>query len=229
MARINEACGYNSAVFAGVQNKRKKSMNLFGPARSIRHVSDRFAPFAEKLQAVFAAMDSAYAAVAEKYRFHCAGCEDNCCRTRFYHHTLLELFYLHRGWSALESQQRAAVRSRAKDVCRQMTVQPPGGGASRSMCPLNHSGRCELYEYRPMICRLHGIPHVLLRPDGAKTAGPGCDAFERQCGSRSDAVLDRTPHYQALAALEQELRRAMEFSYRPKLTVAEMIVQFDPE
>jgi hypothetical protein len=97
------------------------------------------------------------------------------------------------------------------------------------MCPLNDSGRCELYEYRPMICRLHGIPHVLRRPDGSKTAGPGCDTFERECGSRSDAVLERTPHYRALAALEQEFRRVMGVVKGPKLTVAEMIVQFNPE
>lgn len=219
----------NSAFFPGVQNKNENPMNLSARAQAIRPVSERFAPYTAKLQTIFAAMDRAYSAVAETYRFHCSGCENNCCRSLFYHHTYLEWCYLHHGWKELAGQQRAAIRQRANRVCRQMAAGPHDRGASAPMCPLNQSGLCGLYPYRPMICRLHGIPHALQRPDGSKTVGPGCDAFERQCGSRSDAVLERTPHYRALAALEQEFRREMGFSDRLKLTVAEMIARFDPQ
>lgn len=201
-------------------------MNLSDPLLPVRQLADRFASFVPRLQAIFAAMDRAYAEVAEAYRFHCSGCEDNCCRSHFYHHTYLELLYLYYGWTKLEPRQQRTVQSRAADVCRQMAKGTHGRQTPRPMCPLNISGRCELYPYRPMVCRLHGIPHVLQRPDGRKVSGPGCDAFDRQCGSRGDAVLERTAHYAALASLEQEFRHAAGRQDKSKLSVAEMIVRF---
>ncbi|KPJ77030.1 MAG: hypothetical protein AMJ54_09580 [Deltaproteobacteria bacterium SG8_13] len=192
----------------------------------MRQAADRFAPYVPRLQAVFSAMDLAYVEVAGTYRFRCSGCEDNCCRTRFHHHTYLEFFYLHHGWEKLEKQRREILMSRADDVCRAMDALAPGRDTHRRMCPLNVDGLCELYEHRPMICRLHGIPHVLQRPDGRKTTGSGCDAFHRHYGDRSDAVLERTPHYGALAALEQEFRRTVGLADKLKMTVAEMIVRF---
>jgi hypothetical protein len=201
-------------------------MKPSGPIDQIRHASDRFAPYAVRLREIFTAMDLAYAAAADKCGFHCSGCEDNCCRTLFYHHTYLELFYLFSGLEGLNPERRAALQSRAKDVCRQMEAAPAESETSQRMCPLNFSGLCGLYAYRPMICRLHGIPHVLQRPDGRKMVGPGCDDFHRQCGSPGDAVLDRTPHYAALASLEREFRQAMGLTDKLRLTVAEMIIQF---
>ena len=201
-------------------------MNSCPPTHPVRHASEKFDPFAEKLKTIYSAMDLAYAEVADGCGFLCAGCEDNCCRTRFYHHTYLEWLYLLRGWKKLEARQQAAIHSRAEDVCRQMAAAEPERGIPRRMCPLNSDGLCELYEFRPMICRLHGIPHTLHRPDGRKVIGPGCDDFHRQCASRSDTALDRTPHYRALADLEQQTRRALGLTDKIKLTVADMIVQF---
>ena len=201
----------------------KKYMHRADTGGLNQHVSERFAPFAARLQELFAAMDAAYDAVAGRYGFHCSGCEDNCCRTRFHHHTYLEVFLLRRGLEKLEPEQRAEIESRANDACREKSVTSPDIGTRQRMCPLNIDGLCRLYEYRPMICRLHGIPHVLRRPDGYRTVGSGCAAFQGQCGSRSEAVLDRTPHYKALAALEQEFRRAMGLTDRVKSTVAGII------
>ena len=201
-------------------------MEHFAASLPIYRLAGRFSPYVASLQAILAAMDEAYSEVAEARGFFCSGCEDNCCRSRFYHHTYLELFYLRHGWETLDRNTRTAVRVRAEDVCRQKAADASGRHEPRQMCPLNDSGLCVLYPYRPMICRLHGIPHLLRRPDGRKVLGPGCDAFNRQCGSRTDVVLERTPHYAALAGLEQEFRRAAGLGDKMKLTVAGMILRF---
>ncbi len=201
-------------------------MNSYPPTLPNRHPPEQFDPFAEKLQAIFSAMDLAYSEVADATGFFCTGCEDNCCRTRFYHHTYLEWLYLYHGWEKLAAEQRSAIHSRAEEVCRQMAAAGPAQDTPRQMCPLNSDGLCELYEFRPMICRLHGIPHTLHRPDGRKVIGSGCDDFHQQCASPGDAALDRTPHYRALAALEQQIRRALGLTDKLKLTVADMIVRF---
>jgi hypothetical protein len=54
----------------------------------------------------YADMDRAYAEVADRYGFHCNGCADSCCLTRFYHHTLLEYLYLAEWVRGLASDRR---------------------------------------------------------------------------------------------------------------------------
>jgi hypothetical protein len=91
------------------------------------------------------------------------------------------------------------------------------------MCPVNRDGLCTLYDYRPMICRLHGLPHMLLQPGGKAICGPGCGQFDRQCSHKSCSPLDRTPLYLSMARLERELRQAAGVSGKIKMTVAQMI------
>jgi hypothetical protein len=79
-----------------------------------------------------------------------------------------------------------------------------------------------------MICRLHGIPHRLVRPDGTVLAGDGCAAFHARCGPATRR-LDRTPFYRQMADLEKELRAETGFPARVKLTVAEMIAAMATE
>ena len=101
------------------------------------------------------------------------------------------------------------------------------GKALRIMCPLNRNERCTLYPYRPMICRLHGIPHELQRSGGNPIKNPGCDAFFNQCRQRgqTDYIrFDRTPFYRQMAALEQELRIKTGYSDKIKLTIAQMLM-----
>lgn len=81
-----------------------------------------------------------------------------------------------------------------------------------------------LYKQRPMICRLHGIPHALRRPDGRTRTGPGCDDYYRQCGPGAGAPLNRTPLYMAMADLERRLREKLNYREKIKMTVAEIIV-----
>lgn len=178
-----------------------------------------------EVQQLFAKMDAAYGNTAVMTGFVCNGCEDNCCQTRFYHHTLLELIYLRSALTALPPALRNRIEKHAEAVCRQMAVLQRHGELVRVMCPLNEQGLCILYAHRPMICRLHGIPHGLYRPDGRILAGPGCDAYYVQCGHSNDAHLDRTPLYTAMADLERRLRGRLGFDRKIKLTVAEMIIE----
>ncbi len=176
------------------------------------------------LDQLFRRMDRAYHETAGRAGFVCGGCDDNCCLTRFYHHTLAEYLFLQAGLGQMPTDRRAEVRRRAEAAVERLSQVPPGGEPPRVMCPVNIDGRCSLYAWRPMICRLHGIPHLLQRPDGLRQAGPGCNEFYDQCIDSPEPRLDRTPSYVAMAALEQKLRRHFDFASRIKMTIAEMIV-----
>jgi Fe-S-cluster containining protein len=185
-------------------------------------IPDEFEMEAARL---FAQMDADYDRTAAKAGFVCNGCEDNCCRTRFYHHTLVELLYLQSGLVALSPRQQRRIRERARTAAGQMEALEREGRPVRVMCPLNEEGRCILYGHRPMICRLHGIPNTLRRPDGRILTGPGCDDYYLQCGPADGAPLDRTPLYAAMADLERRLRDRLGFNSKIKLTVARMILE----
>ena len=180
--------------------------------------------FFDRLQSIFADMDRHYGAAAEYYGFHCNGCEDNCCRTRFYHHTYLEYLYIHTGLNKLTHQKKQEVQSRAALVRRQTEKADEKATPVRLMCPLNSDGLCTLYIYRPMICRLHGIPHELRKPGQNVIRGPGCGMFAVQCSNKSYREFDRTPFYFEMAKLESELKQAVDLSGRIKMTIAEMII-----
>jgi Fe-S-cluster containining protein len=174
---------------------------------------------------LFAQMDAAYDSAAQKAGFVCNGCKDNCCLTRFYHHTLMELLYLQSGLAALPPLQQQRIRDRADAAARQAETLERQGRPVRVMCPLNEQGRCTLYAHRPMICRLHGIPNAMRRPDGRALTGPGCDDYYLQCGPAGGDLLDRTPLYTAMADLERRLRDRLGFGRKIKLTVAQMILK----
>lgn len=181
----------------------------------------------KRLEALLGEMESAYEAVAEQYGFRCNGCEDNCCLTRFHHHTLLEVLYLANGVENLSPGDRLRLTAQAAGVEQRAVESVRCGMSIRLMCPLNQDGRCQLYEYRPMICRLHGIPHELKRPDGNVSQHPGCDAFFDQCrkGGKSEYIrFDRTPFYRAMAILEKELRQETGYTEKIKLTIAQMLI-----
>lgn len=200
-------------------------MNL--PLERLLTIRHRTLPLLKRLETLFGEMNRAYTAVAGQYGFVCNGCADNCCLTRFYHHTLLEYLYLVEGLRTLESDARHAIYEKALTVSAAMEDADRQGEALRIMCPLNRNERCTLYPYRPMICRLHGIPHELQGSGGLPIKNPGCDAFYNQCRQRGQTEyfrFDRTPFYRQMAALEQELRRETGYSDKIKLTIAHMLV-----
>jgi Fe-S-cluster containining protein len=180
--------------------------------------------FFDRLQWISAAMDRQYTETAKHYGFNCDGCEDNCCRTRFHHHTYLEYLYIHAGLNKLDPQRQREIQSRAAVICRETAKADEKAMPVRLMCPLNSDGRCTLYTYRPMICRLHGISHEFRKPGQNVIHGPGCGMFDIRCSDRRYLKFDRTPFYFEMAKLESELKQAVGLSGRIKMTIAEMIV-----
>lgn len=109
------------------------------------------------------------------------GCS-GCCRSLF-DITLLDACYLRSGFEALDPQHRRSVQRKAEkrltDIkliwpdfsipyilnARPDTVwQQIMDDADETPCVLlGDNGRCLTYEYRPMTCRLHGIPLIDLR------------------------------------------------------------------
>lgn len=171
-------------------------------------------------------MDQKYQEAAKYYGFNCKGCEDNCCLTRFYHYTLIEYLYIKEGFHCLENKKQVEVKQRSLAVCRKTDEADEKGKPVQQMCPVNFGSLCVLYPYRPMICRLHGIPHELRRPDQGILNSPGCGTFALKCYGKKHFKFDRTPFYMQMAALEKEMKQAVGMTQKIKMTVAQIIVTF---
>lgn len=184
-------------------------------------------PILSRLAELYAAMDRQYAAAASHYGFHCDGCPENCCRTRFYHHTVLEYLYLMRGVEQLSPETRDAVLIAAARVVCETHEADLSGKRNRFMCPLNREQRCMVYSFRPMICRLHGISHELHRNDGTILHGEGCRHFDDHARGRAYIRFDRTPFYRQMALLEKDARLASGITGKLKMTIAEMLTAGD--
>jgi Fe-S-cluster containining protein len=185
---------------------------------------DKITPFIEEYKTIIHSMDEGYITAAAANGFACEGCQESCCETRFYHHTYLEFYLLEEGLQSLPQSQYDHIRNLAIEVCRKAETCDRQKRPYRIMCPLSSAGRCSLYPYRPMICRLHGIAHELKRLDGTDLLGAGCHLFEKACQNMSPKRLDRTPYYRRMAAVEKRLRLAIGLQTKIKLTVAEMIL-----
>lgn len=180
------------------------------------------------IRSLYQAMDEAYDKTASRYGFLCRGCEDNCCRSLFFHHTFVETAYLIHGFERMASEIRQKVIHRADTYLFQTFFRHPApaltdeAGSRKQACPLNENGLCLLYPYRPMICRLHGLPHELRRPDGTVIKGPGCPAgnFDH----RAYVPFDRTPFYREMARVETRFRQQNNHTGKIRLTIAQMLL-----
>ncbi|GAB7082102.1 hypothetical protein [Megalodesulfovibrio paquesii] len=182
-----------------------------------------------RLADLYARMDAAYAAAASRVQFTCADCAHNCCVSHFQHHTLVEWAYFFEGFkgNAPEAQERFLTLARANvtEVQRALTL----GETPQAMCPMNLEGLCGSYQHRFMICRLHGVGHVITPPGRETMAFPGCPRYEALASSlvQGDAgqLMDRTPFYQELAAVDRAFRETFA-GPRPKvdLTLSEMLL-----
>ena len=185
-----------------------------------------FAVFIERLKQIYTQMDSTYARLANSYGFTCEGCEDNCCQTRFYHHTVIEYAYIREGLMTLDVEMQDRIKSRAMTVADAIEADLGSSRPVRVMCPLNFDTRCILYPYRPMICRLHGIPHELKKPGLSAIMEPGCSTFDSRCRHQPYVQFDRTPFYRDMAGLEMDVKRVVGMSGKFKMSVAQMILDF---
>ncbi len=186
---------------------------------------NKFSALLDRLGLIYADMDGKYQQAAGFYGFKCAGCRENCCLTCFYHHTLLEYLYIRKGFSRLSSDIRSDAERKAADVVRLTLEAEKNNKTARVMCPLNLDGLCLIYHFRPMICRLHGIPHELKTPRRDITRSPGCNEFTKLFGEKKYYKFDRTPFYLKMAGLEKEARQAAGITHKIKMTIAEMIVE----
>lgn len=187
-------------------------------------ISPTDTPFFKRLTALYARMDEAWKTAAAHYGFVCRGCPENCCETEFYHHTHIERNYLLSGLATLALPMVETIQAKAVDVCKARAATEVTGEPLRVMCPLNSDGLCQLYRFRPMICRLHGIPHELTRPGVIPSRQPGCRAGGHLFDSASYHQFDRTPFYTEMAQIEMDYRRATNNQTRLKLTIAEMVL-----
>ena len=180
-----------------------------------------------RLEALYDRMQRAYDQVAGTIDFTCQGCPQNCCTSYFQHHTYVEWAYMEKGVKALPKSGQDEIQARAEAYVDRAKAMLARGERPDMMCPLNVDGLCGLYSHRLMICRLHGVPHTLQGRSGDAAEYPGCFRFQETAEGRVDVpLLDRTPLYRELAALEMDFLGAkIKRLPRVNLTIAEMLVQ----
>ncbi|MCK4486732.1 MAG: hypothetical protein KAU38_08240 [Desulfobacterales bacterium] len=183
-----------------------------------------------KLSLLYSEMEEAYNQAACKIGLSCRGCPDNCCASHFQHHTYIEWAYLWKGIQSRPNEKQREFMNRAGEYVKQSRGLLAQGLKPRIMCPLNDNGLCQLYEYRLMICRMHGVPNSFVRPDGKKMSFPGCFRCQQLYSHLDEApVLDRTGFYRNLASLEMAfVGQNIKTLPRVSLTLAEMLVQGPP-
>lgn len=179
-------------------------------------------PMLKSLSGLYHDMDQAWHQTAAAYGFQCSGCEDNCCRSLFFHHTHIEKAYLLSGFDDLDQETQKDILDRAAEYCRRIFSDEGPVQGLKLMCPINANGLCRLYRCRPMICRLHGLPHEVRIPGKPIVMGQGCAAggFE----DRPYLTFDRTPFYQRMALLETDFRRLYQKTKRIRETIAQMLI-----
>lgn len=158
---------------------------------------------------------------------HCGkGCS-SCCRGLF-DITLLDAFYLKQGFDALETELKQRVIERAEGRLAAVKVIWPEfvlpytlnhrpdeewqeimPEDDESPCVLlDDHGQCLLYHYRPMTCRLHGIP--LIDIDGEVMDADGC-SFNP---ALQDIVSRPEMHFKFIRLFKKELSLFREFTWQ---------------
>lgn len=177
-----------------------------------------------RLEGLYAKMDAAYRAAGDEAGFSCEGCDgETCCRIDLTLHSYMEKLYLKRGLESLDSPTRREVVRRCEVVLQAKNDDPFGDPYRNAVCVLNFDGLCRLYQYRPMICRLAGIPHFMVRPDGQTVSRGGCTRYETFVRPfYREIQMDRTELYREMAFLEVEIVRALGRK-TPSGTIAETL------
>ncbi|MFH0960165.1 MAG: YkgJ family cysteine cluster protein [Pseudomonadota bacterium] len=176
-----------------------------------------------RLKQLYEQIDYFYRKAATQSAFSCHGCDGaKCCTVDLIVHTSAEMLYMRRGLGALNPSTKLEIKKRSKHIVELKRLDYLGEYRN-SVCAANFDGKCRIYDYRPMICRLAGIPHFIDKPNGTRIFGPGCDRFELGASEgKTVEKIDRTPFYNKLAEMEIEVinnqgRRT------PSLTIAEIL------
>jgi len=187
-----------------------------------------------EISEIYQTMQEGYDTIAAEITLACSDCSDNCCDSWFQHHTYSEWAFLWEGLSRLEKSVLERIRERAKEYIRISSDELASRRRPQVMCPLNEDGLCILYQHRMLVCRMHGIPATMTRPDGQSMRFPGCfRCQEIVAGKYPDEnaapAMDRTPLFRRLVAVESQLMGPQHHLYpRVRKTIAEMIVEGPP-
>jgi len=187
-----------------------------------------------RLERLYRAMEEDYDGVAAQLSFSCSGCPDNCCDSYFLHHTYAEWAYLWLGYRQLSAGKRKETMKRAEKAVQSCRAALGQGMRPLVMCPLNDQGLCVLYPYRLLVCRTHGVPAAMTRPDGKRLVFPGCFRCQDIVSNLKTKGVDiplveRTPLLRELVQLEKELLQEIRHRCpKVKMTVAEMLVNGPP-
>lgn len=187
-----------------------------------------------QLQDIYEKMEQDYDKVAKQLHFSCIGCPDNCCDSYFLHHTYAEWAYLWVGFSELVLTKQEELKQRSYEYIQQCEVAKNSGEQPQVMCPLNEDGLCRLYKFRLLVCRTHGVPATMTRPDGQTMRFPGCfrcqELVDNKYENSTEAPhVERTPLLQQLVLIEKDfLNNSRHLLPRVRMTIAEMIVNGPP-
>lgn len=191
-------------------------------------------PFFKKYEALVSKVESVFEQVKKNYpeEVKCKeGCSD-CCHALF-DLALVEALYLNdRFNAAFEGKEKADLVENANKADRQIykikkeayrSAKEGKGeeevvaavGQKRIRCPLlGDDNRCEMYEFRPIACRVYGIPQAI----GGKGCTCGLSGFkpgERYPTLNHDALHDQ------LLAISSELVQAIRSKH---IRMAEILV-----
>ena len=181
-----------------------------------------------RLRELYRRMDESYGEAARQTGFSCDNCDgEACCTVDLPIHTFTEKLLLKQGLASLEARLREEILIRCGEMVRAKAEDPRGAAYRNSVCALNFEGRCALYNERPMICRLAGIPHFITRPDGKTLERGGCVRYEKEFRpSGPDLKVDRSDLYREMAAVEVDAVRARGERTPPE-TISEVLLHGD--
>ena len=171
---------------------------------------DRLARLAAGVDAEFAAIQGRQAS-----RMQCrAGCSA-CCRARL-SITHVEEAFLRRGLETLSRGKRDELSARTREE-------------GREMCPaLDPEGRCDVYEFRPLICRSYGVPlrHRAEVPLVRPPVVDCCDLnfTDVEPGSLPERdQLDQTAVVESVESLDREYCADRGLSPERRIPIAEIL------
>ena len=186
-----------------------------------------------QVEEIYKKLQSQYDRAAKILSFSCYGCPDNCCDSYFLHHTYVEWAYLWIGFRQLEAERQDSLRQRSEGWLIESEKALSAGRRPQLMCPLNENGLCVLYTHRLLVCRTHGVPARMIKPDGQELRFPGCFRCQEIVAGYSPGdeppFVERTILLHNLADLENELLRGKRHLFpRVRITIAEMLVKGPP-
>jgi hypothetical protein len=186
-----------------------------------------------QLQSIYEKLEQDYSKAARELEFTCTGCPDNCCDSYFLHHTYAEWAFLWLGFRELDPVKQEEILQKSRNYIKRCDAVKMNNKRPQLMCPLNEKGLCALYEHRLLICRTHGVPATLTRPDGQKMYFPGCFRCQELVQKKYNKVpppsVERTPLLRKLVFLENELLDNRRYLMpKVKITIAEMLVKGPP-